>query len=473
MIIFYWKVFIVDCLGKFFKMKMIAVNKIAFVFIFLLMMGFVFCEPNELPEIVSKSENKVLVLNLDESVRLALENNKDIKILNNVMESAKFKYKTSWNSISPTASLNGTFADDFEKESSSFSLSGTVNAKLSPNLATSIKSAGLNYESAKFDYEQKKRDIELSVRKSFYGLLSEKENLLLRQRNLETAQNQYERNLEKFKSGQMSELDVFTSQVSYEQKKPEVELAQISIQNNLDLFKQLLGIDMKCQIDIYGSLEGILNMQSLKGGFLDEFEGENSGNVSENVVAPSIRQSEINLEKQKNNLLSSRFSALAPSVSASYSYGKSKYDSESQWNVSNKFSVGVNIPLDGWLPWSSGAVQCNLDKTNLLNARETLEKTKIDVGVKKNNYIRQIKQLVSQIDSLNANVELGERTYEMTKTAYNYGKTDLQNLMNAADSVFESKVALKKQTYNILCYMLDLEELLGLEFGILSGEKNM
>ena len=89
------------------------------------------------------------------------------------------------------------------------------------------------------------------------------------------------------------------------------------------------------------------------------------------------------------------------------------------------------------------------------------------MAVKTENYIRQINLAISQIESLKATEELAQQTYKMNLTAYNYGKTDLLSLQNASDSVLSAGVSIKSQAYTLVCALLDLENLLGIEFGTL------
>ena len=399
------------------------------------------------------------VFSIEDAVLYAKENNLDIKISRNDLELSKLKNNTSWNSISPTAEINGNISDDFENDKKDYSVTGSINMKLSANLATSIKGAQLDFESKQLAYKQTVRNVELTVRKKFYELLFENENLALQKRNLETAKTQYESNQEKFKSGQMSELDVMTSRVNYQQKTPDYEKAQVSFQNKMASFKQLLGMDIGQQLEIAGSLDDVLKIKKIH---LDKVEVE---------AAPDVEIARNAVESKKNSLLAARFSALGPSISAGYSYGKSRSDSNDEWQTSNKLSLGVRIPLDGWLPWSTGAVSAADSKQNLLNAEKNLEKNLISVQVNKDNYVREINHGISLIDSLKANVELADETYDMTRTAYNYGKTDLQSLQRSSDSVMEAGVALKEQAYNLICSILDLENLLGLPFGTLGFDR--
>lgn len=396
-------------------------------------------------------------LTIEDVVQLAKENNISVKIAGNTLDDLELKNKYSWNSVSPTATLNGNFSDNFESDTTNFSLSGSVNLSLKTNLYTEINGARLNYEKGLLTYNEAVRKIELSVRKNFYNLIYQQENLALQKRSLETSRTQYLNNEEKFRNGKISELDSFTSRVNYESKKPVVESAEINFQNDLASFKQILGIPQKTEVSLAGSLDEILNLKEISFESLPKV----------NEPAPDVKAAEYNVEIAKNSLLDTRFSAYAPTVSGSYSYGKSKNSSMDEWSTTNQISVGVSVPLDGILPWSSRAVNIKTQKNALDTAEKSLEDAKTSVAVQTESYIRKINQAVSQLDSLKSTEELANQTYQMTLAAYNYGKTDFLSLQNANDSVLSAGVNLKSQAYTLISTILDLESVLGIEFGTL------
>lgn len=397
-------------------------------------------------------------ITINDAVNLAFENNIDIKMSDNFLKLLKKQKDFSWNSISPTLNASGNFTQNFEGDVNSLSISGGVNLAISSNLYTSIRNANLNYESGKITAEQKRKAIELNVRTAFYGLLYEKENISLQKRGLETSENQYKQNQEKFKKGQMSELDVLTSRVNYEQKKPSVEAAIVAYQNDLALFKQIIGIDQNQELEIIGSLDDVLNIKSI--------------NLSDSeVVPPDVLLAEKSLEIAENSLLASRFSAYIPTISAGFNYGKAKSSGSDEWTTTNNLSVGVSIPLDSILPWSAKNINVAVSKKNVEDAKLNLEKTNTTVSVQIGNLVRKINQAIYQINSLKSNVELAEKTYNMTRTAYNYGKTDLLNLQSASDNVLSASVNLKYQAYSLISTILQLENLLGIPYGTLSMNK--
>lgn len=405
------------------------------------------------------------ILTIEDAVRLAKENNISIKTAENTLNNLDLKSKYSWNSVSPTANLNGNFSDNLESDSASFSFSGSVNLNLKTNLYSEIKGAKLNYEKGLLTYNEAVRKIERSVRKNFYNLIYQKENLVLQKRSLETSKTQYLNNQEKFQNGKISELDAFTSRVNYESKKPVVESAEINFQNDLASFKQLLGIPQETEIELDGSLDEILNLKEISFDLLPKVD----------KPAPDVKSAEYNVEIAKNSLLDSRFSAYAPTVTGSYSYGKvygkNQKTDKYGWTTTNKLSVGISVPLDGVLPWSARAVNIKTNKNALDTAEKNLEDAKTTVAVQTESYIRKINQAVKQLDSLKSTEKLAEQTYKMTLAAYNYGKTDFLSLQNANDLVLSAGVNLKSQAYTLISAILDLESVLGLEFGTLETKK--
>lgn len=279
--------------------------------------------------------------------------------------------------------------------------------------------------------------------------------LRFRKKSLDTKLTQYRNNQEKFRNGQISELDVMTSRVSYEQQKPTVEQAETTFTNDIAAFKQVIGIDQRIPVKLEGSLDEVLSITGISFQSLPE----------RNVPAPDIQDAQKAVEIARNGILSQRFSAYAPSITASYSYGKTNRSNVDDIATTNSLSVGVTIPLDGYLPWSSSAVNIAAKKNELETAKLTLENTKTSTAVQTENYLRKINLAIAQAASLKANVELAETTYEMTKTAYNYGKTDFLNLLNANDAVLSANVSLKSQAYSLISTILELEYLLGIPFG--------
>ena len=395
--------------------------------------------------------SKEKILTLEECISLAKENNLSIKVQKNTLNDLKRKNETSWNSVSPSIKGDAAFQDDFNK-TESFSISGSLGLTLSTNLYSTIKGAKLNYENGLLTYNQAVKQIEMSVWKTFYDLIYKTEYFSFQSQNLLTAKKNYEQNLEKFKNGKISELDVMSSRVSYEQKKPVLEEARIDLTNNLELFKNIIGVDFDDEIKLDGSLDFLLELKDIK---LPPKENP----------SPDVQAAKFAVEIAENNLLAQRFSSYSPVITGTYKYGQALNIDNSLWNETSSLSVGVSIPLDSYLPWSSSAVSINSKKESLESAKLNLEDAEKSIRVNTENALRKINQIISMLEVSKETVALAKKTYEMTETAYNYGKTDFLTLQNASDNVLNAEVSLKNQAKTLMETLLDTEYLLGLEFG--------
>ena len=397
--------------------------------------------------------SKEKILTLEECISLAKENNLSIKVQKNTLNDLKRKNETSWNSVSPSIKGDALFQDDFtNKTTESFSISGSLGLTLSTNLYSTIKGAKLNYENGLLTYNQAVKQIEMSVWKTFYDLIYKTEYFSFQSQNLLTAKKNYEQNLEKFKNGKISELDVMSSRVSYEQKKPVLEEARIDLTNNLELFKNIIGVDFDDEIKLDGSLDFLLELKDIK---LPPKENP----------SPDVQAAKFAVEIAENNLLAQRFSSYSPVITGTYKYGQTLNIDNSLWNETSSLSVGVSIPLDSYLPWSSSAVSINSKKESLESAKLNLEDAENSIRVNTENALRKINQIISMLEVSKETVALAKKTYEMTETAYNYGKTDFLTLQNASDNVLNAEVSLKNQAKTLMETLLDTEYLLGLEFG--------
>ena len=421
----------------------------------------------------AQEDGNVRKITIEDAVILAADNNISLKRQKISLETLERKNNTSWNSVSPSASLSAGLSkplDEIVTEPSeavkknrndyTYSVGASVSLSLTPSLYTSIRDAKLKYESGKTSYEDAVRQIELNVRKLFYSLIYTQENINLQKRNMETARLRYENNRDKYNRGQLSELDLLQSQYSYESQRPSIESAEISYQNSIASFKQTLGIPQNQKIELSGSLYDGLPPDSFT--------------ISKTVDdLPSIKKIQSSIDQQKNSLMATRFSAYGPSVSASWSWGlngNDKTDELKKHSENHSLSLNLRIPLDGYLPWSNGSNNIAAQKANLKDLELQLENEKTSAELSLQNNIKNILQKQSQMEMLDRNVALAQKSYDMTLTAYNHGSRDLLTLQNASDSLLKAKTDRESHIYNLICAVMDLENTLGIPFGSLGNE---
>ena len=412
------------------------------------------------------ADSGVLRLSVDDSVELAKKNNVSIAREKITLAAALRSKNHSWNSVSPSASVSASsslpidaLSDSKSDYTANFGLSATLSVSLSTNLYTSMKSACLAYESGRLSFEDAVRAVELGVREAFYTLLYEKENIVLQEQNLEIARAQYANNLARYNQGRLSEIDVLSAEVNYKSKIPSVESARTIFLNDLDSFKQALGLHINERIELEGSLDELINLNEIS---------VRPGAIS----SSSVRNLELRLAAAENAVLDRRFSAFAPSMSASFNW------SDRYWYLGHRgnpadpeksalLTLSASIPLDGALPWSvrNDAIDSAKDSVRDLELQLDNERKNLKRGV--DSSLRSIKQSQESIKYKQANVILAQRTYDMTQEAYGRGTRDLLTLQDANASLLNAQVSLKSETLTLIKAILGLENIIGVPFGTL------
>ena len=405
-------------------------------------------------------------LSVDEAVEYTKKNNISVARAQITLDAAARAKNHSWNSVSPTATVGATssvpvdaLSDSKSDYKANLGLTATLSLSLSANLYTSMQSAKINYESGKLTFDDAVKSVELSVREAFYGLLYERENIVLQEKNLEIAKTQYTSNLARYNQGRLSEIDVLSAEVNYKSKIPTVESARTTYLNDLDSFKQTLGLSVEENIELEGSLDDLINLKEIS---LD----------SENVQSSSIKLLEFKLAAAKNTVLEKRFSAFAPSLNASLNwrdqYWYMGYNGTApDPSKTTSLTLSATIPLDGLLPWSVRNDAIDTAKDTAADLELQLENEKKNLKRTIDSSLRSIKQSQESIKYKQANVTLAQKTYDMTQEAYNRGAKDLLTLQNANTSLLNAQVSLKSETLTLIKAILNLENKIGVPFGTL------
>lgn len=406
------------------------------------------------------SAQNIRTLSIDEAVSLSLDNNISIKQSKMDLDMLALKDKYSWNSVSPSLSANVNFTEPVKEfDQWSLTATGTLSLSITPSLATSIASAKLAYENGLLSYEATVRSVEKNVRSAFYSLLNDLETINSDKKTLDAAKRTYDSNLIKYNRGQLDQLTLLTSQYNYESKIPTVSADETAYQTSLDSLKQVLGIDLSQQIEINGNLDDILHFE-LDPEILNK-------NVDE---LPDVKKALQTIKNYEISIKGSKLSAYGPTVTLSYSQGfsSSALTGNRENGLSNEnhnITLGVRIPLDSYLPWSNSAISIEQAESGLEAAKLTLENTRTSVKMKIRNTYNSILEAQTQLKLCEENLELMQKTYDLTLLAYNSGSKDLSVLQTAEDNLASARRNIQRQKYIIINSVLNLEDVLGVPFG--------
>lgn len=388
-------------------------------------------------------------ITLDEALQAGRANNLSLTSTAIDVNAAKRDVDTSWNLFIPSLSLSLSNAGGgpvFNAATTSYtnpltgvtadipmgsmnrglSASLSVSLTLNPAVKNQMDSYQLGYQIQQVTYEQAKAEVERTITKLFYYLLMEEQNIGVHQANLELAQKQYEEVQLKFEQGFASELEVLSSQLAAERLKPSLQQAKNQYASNLLSLKAMLGMELDQELVVEGEIPSLikeLEVQDLKE-YLEK--------------SYSIALIDLNIAQLKTTKELNSKQALLPSLSLSGSYDLSFWNDSysNDFSDSASYSIGVRIPLDGFIP----------------NSRTKVGLAKLDDSVQKLALQRQqaVKQLevsvVGQVQSLNmlaSQAELATQSLELTEKVY---------IMNHIqyESGYIGRVALEEAQNNLL-----------------------
>ncbi len=434
--------------------------------------------------------NKKLVLTVDDAVSYALKNNQSLKSAAIDLEIKKRTNSNSWNTFLPTVGVSGTAArttdidstlqsangslqmmnliGEFHSEAKipisslyedeeklHWAVVGNVGVSWAFNLAmvSQIQIAKKQYESGLISYDTSCTKMEMNIRKLFYGLLIQQENLKINKDSLANAKARYEQAEINYRNGLTPELQVLNSQVTYENKKPDVLKAENQLNQSFDTFAFLLGLPYGTKIE----LEGDINPEDV---IVDASELVKDYISSSNEILSMKKTIEI----AKLGLNAKKLSVYTPSLAVNYSYSPLFY-SFGEWktggDIADNGSLSLTIAFSdvlSWLPWSSAAQGIKDIKQQIVQAELGYEQLVNNAEVEIHKLVDNLEVAKVNIQSMEANVALAKKAYNSTLRAFNNGTQEWLSVRESDASLQQARLGLMNENYNYISAVLDLEE---------------
>ena len=212
----------------------------------------------------SEAKSEVVTLSIDEAVEYALKNSRTLKSNDIDLELKARASKYSWNVFLPNVQASGTMSraneynpssaataaaingalkmnvlpvkTDYATEEERWSTVGNISASwtFTPAYIAKIKVAKAQYEAGKVSWEQSQNETITNIKKLYYGLLLQQENLKIKKTTLENARQRMNQAATNFNNGSIPEIQYLQTQVNYENTKPEVDSAEQAFVQQMD-----------------------------------------------------------------------------------------------------------------------------------------------------------------------------------------------------------------------------------------------
>ncbi|MFW2353760.1 efflux transporter outer membrane subunit [Aliarcobacter butzleri] len=397
---------------------------------------------------------------LKELIKLALENNRDLKIAILNIESARATYRIEKAKYFPSieAKASNTNARDVTSNNNT-EISRTYSAKFGASYELDLfgKTKSLNdsalqsYLATKYAATSAKISLISEVINVWNTLSSNIEHLKLLENSIDNLKVASELTQKKFDMGIILIDDVFSSQTSLKE-------AEVNLLNQLTMIeKNRNALELLVSTSIPNDL--------LPTGFKDT---ENSlmliqtGLSSEVLFSrPDIIEAEYNLKAKNANIGVAR-AAFFPSITLTADYGLASTSLSSLFNGNAQtvwsFIPSINLPI-----FKGGENKANLDYANaqqkiaLAQYEKTIQSAFKDVSDALIERANISKQLNAQEDLVNT----AQKSYEVALNSYKYGLGTYLNVLVAQKTLFDTQRVLVDTKLNELINRVSLYTSLG------------
>ena len=430
------------------------------------------------------SVEEVTVIDAETAVQLALANNLGVQSRDIDLRKSKRLVDNAWTVFIPQVNATGSLSrvnqvqdisglapvpdpglvtpgnlavQPFEQEGNRWNVSTELSAGLSVNLQIirNIQQTVQQYDIGVINLQDAKAQLRRDVRKQFYELLSQQENIRITRESIETARERFEQTQINYDNGLVDEFTLLSARVQLENLRPQLQQQQLGYRNALMGFKQTLGLPPAEPIELNGQIEA--DLISLEADALIKDYVDRRYDIQ--LARQGITSAELALDAKR----AERYPTLSLSWRADPSFAGDPFedpwfdDIDNDWNQrSGAFAISITQPLDPLLPFSRTQVEIDNLKDDVQKARIQLEQARTGAEIRIRQLVDQLETSRNAIEVRRLNVERARRAFNLAQEAYDAGNRELLEVREAEDELQQAQVQLLDEQKNYVVALLDL-----------------
>jgi outer membrane protein TolC len=415
-------------------------------------------------------------LTMDEAMRLAIRNNRDLQMAHLDVEKSDYKVTEAIGNALPNISASGQysraikkmvyFLPDFSDLSSGRILPVEIGADNS--LQGGFSATQILFNSAVFTgvgtakiYQKASRELYRSaynstianVKRAYSGVLFVQRVLDMTRASLKNAEDNYKSIEIRNKQGIVSDYDLIRAEVQVANVRPMVLQRERDVVAALNGLKILLGMDPSREVIVTGDLE----FQPVDAGILETAERTATDN---NATIRALQlQAQVNKE-----MISIYRSEYLPTLAAfgNYTWQAQKNDFRlSSSDFVQSSSIGLSLSINLFSGFQSNA-RVNQASVDYRKSEEQLNLVR-DATISRVQTIRiRLEEARQRIDVQKRSVEQAEKGYKIAVTRYESGSGTQLEVNDADVALMTARVNRVQAIYDYAVAAADLEETLSL-----------
>ena len=424
--------------------------------------------------------DNTLYINLEDALRLAAENDKQLKQAEYDVRIAQVQKDATFSDIFlPSLDISGGInlrePTEYQGTGIKSSLDNySATATLSKQLFTGFrnlnadKAQGINLQMKKDTYYDMKKNVDINTMLSFYNTFIAKENYNVYMQSHRNYSNRMNYTFIQYRNGQVSEYDYLTSKVQFENTKPQL----IKLSNQY----QTLKLTFLRQIGV----TNIPNDIELVGNILDATNITLPPDLTEEDLITIIMRNNIDIKNMANNIEMLEYnkkvasSYLWPSITGSANVGvtttdkitstglntyKKDREAEFDWGV----SFSLNYSLDSLLPFSSTAKKAEEASLNIKKLEVSYEELRDNIEVNSRDLISLANSQSLTLNSQAENAKTAAYALQMAERQYRGGSISQLEVQDAEINYLNAQLSYLQAIYDYFSSTLQVLKLLSIQ----------
>jgi len=408
-----------------------------------------------------------LRLTLDQALEIALSENNTVKIADMTIEKTGYAKKGSYASLYPNVSVSGAYQRTLQKQvmvmdmggqameikvgrDNNISTSASASMPLvNASLWESLKLSGMDVEMAVEQARSSKIGMVKQVKQAFYAVLLAQESYKVLGQVYENAQKNYEKTMQRFNVGKVSEVERLRAQVTMMNAEPNVSSAENAVLLATWQLKAVMGIDLDTDVEVIGDLTDYT--EKLLTPYASEDDLSNNSSLLQFDIQDRMLESTIRMQKKQ----------YLPTLAASINYNYSAMgDDVLSWFPSSTAALSLSIPVFDGFQKHYNIKQTKVTRNMLALQREDTERN-LRIAIR--NYNDQMALCVKNYEAANATVSIAQKSYDISEKMYEVGKATLVELNDAQVALMQAQLTQAQAVYNFMVTKASLDELIGKE----------
>jgi outer membrane protein len=314
---------------------------------------------------------------------------------------------------------------------------------------TKQETAGLELtlERTKLSFEIAKLSLEKNVAQNFFTVYQNRMSLDIALEELKNQETSYEITRSKQEAGLVALEELYQAELNLGNSKSKVQNQRVTLENSLDNFKQLIGIELTDSVAVetdvdYKPVEVDLE-KALEEGLKNRME---------------LRQSQIRIEEALFTLVQTKAqNEFKGDVSLTYGIkGKEEQflDMYDKPTKTQDFEISFDIPI--W-DWGANKSRVRASEAAIEQRELSLEDEKIAIVIGIRQAHRSLNNLATQIGLERQNVRNAQLTYEINLERYANGDLTSLDLNLQQEQLSASKINIVNALINYKLALLDMK----------------